>query len=280
MKHAYFASLCSDPRLPQHYFPDIAPSGPERSVAASPLRPERRLFDEKALVDSFDHDSGDDGHELDHLVSQLALCVPPVGASLDELLGFRELLLEAARAVSQRSRFLAKLRSFALTDDLTGLYNRRGFFILGLQQLKLARRTGQPLLLFFADIDQFKLVNDSLGHIEGDAFLICCAEVLTHTFRDSDIVARLGGDEFAILAQGGTENGAGAIFSRFESALQAVNRDSLSRHKLSLSIGHARFDPQNPVSLGELLSIADNHMFELKRARAASTTLAALNIGG
>jgi diguanylate cyclase (GGDEF)-like protein len=115
------------------------------------------------------------------------------------------------------------LRSFALSDDLTGLYNRRGFLILGLQNLKLASRTGYSLLLFFVDIDQFKRINDSLGHLEGDAFLVCCAEVLKSTFRDSDLIARIGGDEFVILAQERAENSSEAIFHRLESALQLLN---------------------------------------------------------
>jgi diguanylate cyclase (GGDEF)-like protein len=216
---------------------------------------------------------GDDLHEdedLEQLISQLTLCAPRPNASFSELQSFRKTLLEGARAISMRFRFLDQLRSFALTDDLTGLYNRRGLLILGLQHLKLAARTGKSLLLFFADIDQFKRVNDSLGHLKGDAFLICCAEVLRNTFRASDIIARIGGDEFVILAQEGTENGSGAIFERLESALRSLNDNVDSTLKLSLSVGAARFDPQNPVSLGELMALADREMFERKRARAAS----------
>ena len=223
------------------------------------------------LIKSVEHSfEEEDKHaQFDHLISQLALCAPAPNASFDELQSFRKILLEAARAVSMRSRFLDRLRSFALTDDLTGLYNRRGFLILGLQNLKLASRTGYSLLLFFVDIDQFKRVNDSLGHLEGDAFLICCAEVLKSTFRDSDIIARIGGDEFVILAQERAENSSEAIFHRLESALQLLNEKVDSPHKLSLSVGVARFDPQNPVSLGELLSLADREMFERKRARVS-----------
>jgi diguanylate cyclase (GGDEF)-like protein len=124
-------------------------------------------------------------------------------------------------------------------------------------------------LLFFVDIDQFKSVNDSLGHIEGDAFLICCAEVLKSTFRDSDIIARIGGDEFVILAQETSEQSSEAIFDRLESALRLLNEKVDSPHKLALSVGVARFDPENPVSLGELLSVADREMFERKRVRVS-----------
>jgi diguanylate cyclase (GGDEF)-like protein len=233
--------------------------------------PDCEVVDDDPLIKSVEHslDEEDEHAKLDHLISQLALCAPAPSASFDELQSFRKILLEAARAISMRSRFLDRLRSFALTDDLTGLYNRRGFLILGLQNLKLASRTGYSLLLFFADIDQFKRVNDSLGHLEGDAFIICCAEVLKSTFRDSDIIARIGGDEFVILAQERAENSSEAIFHRLESALQLLNEKVDSPHKLSLSVGVARFDPQNPVSLGELLSLADREMFERKRARVS-----------
>jgi diguanylate cyclase (GGDEF)-like protein len=232
--------------------------------------PDCEVVDDDPLIKSLEHslDEEDEHGKLDHLISQLALCAPAPSASFDELQRFRKILLEAARAISMRSRFLDRLRSFALTDDLTGLYNRRGFLILGLQNLKLASRTGYSLLLFFADIDQFKRVNDSLGQLEGDAFLICCAEVLKSTFRDSDIIARIGGDEFVILAQERAENSSEAIFHRLESALQLLNEKVDSSHNLSLSVGVARFDPQNPVSLGELLSLADREMFERKRACA------------
>ena len=233
--------------------------------------PHGEADDDDPLIKSVEHsfDGGEEHGRLDHLISQLALCAPATNASFDELQSFRKILLEAARAVSMRSRFLDRLRCFALTDDLTGLYNRRGFLVLGLQNLKLASRTGYSLLLFFVDIDQFKRVNDSLGHLEGDAFLLCCAEILKSTFRDSDIIARIGGDEFVILAQETSENSSEAIFHRLESALQLLNEKVDSPHKLSLSVGVARFDPQNPVSLGELLSVADREMFERKRVRVS-----------
>jgi len=112
--------------------------------------PDCSVVDDDPLIKSVEHslDEEDEHAQLDRLISQLALCAPAANASFDELQSFRKILLEAARAVSMWSRFLDRLRSFALTDDLTGLYNRRGFLILGLQNLKLASRTGYSLLLF------------------------------------------------------------------------------------------------------------------------------------
>src|ERR1700686_5828877 len=85
-------------------------------------------------------------------------------------------------------------------DDLTHLYNRRAFYALAAQQLKVMRRKEQGLLLFFADVDHLKNINDTYGHREGDLALVRAADALERTFRDSDILARLGGDEFAVLA--------------------------------------------------------------------------------
>jgi diguanylate cyclase (GGDEF)-like protein len=231
--------------------------------------PEGHFFTHDPLVaeTGIDVDPEDEDLEIDDLMTQLAFSTPAATASFSELQEFRGVLLEAARAVAVRFRYLNQLRSFALTDDLTGLYNRRGFLILGLQSLKQAKRNNQTQLLFFIDVDQFKRVNDALGHMEGDAFLICCAEVLRKTFRDSDIIARIGGDEFVILAQESGEASREGILHRLESALLALNDKVDSPHKLSLSVGSARFDPQNPVTLGELMTLADRAMFEHKRAK-------------
>src|SRR5579885_3216035 len=93
-----------------------------------------------------------------------------------------------------------ELRSLALTDDLTGLYNRRAFLTLASQQMKLSRRKGKSLLLFFADVDGLKRINDEFGHQAGDLAIARTAEALERSFRKSDIVARIGGDEFVALA--------------------------------------------------------------------------------
>ena len=106
--------------------------------------PHGEVIDDDPLMKSVEHSfDGEEEHgQLDHLISQLALCAPASNASFDELQSFRKILLEAARAVSMRSRFLDRLRCFALTDDLTGLYNRRGFLILGLQLFTIIASRG------------------------------------------------------------------------------------------------------------------------------------------
>jgi two-component system, cell cycle response regulator len=156
----------------------------------------------------------------------------------------------------------------ALTDELTGLYNRRGFLLLGSHNLRLALRSEQPLFLFFADVDCLKQINDDCGHVQGDALLVGCAEVLKMTFRESDIVSRIGGDEFAILAHGNSNESRSAVLNRLRSSIDLMNRDVLAPYQLSLSVGVATFDPLSPVSLTELLSIADREMMARKPPRS------------
>jgi len=159
-----------------------------------------------------------------------------------------------------------ELRYLALTDDLTCLYNRRGFFAAATQHLKLARRNSQSSLLLFCDVDNLKKINDSCGHKEGDLALVRTADALEEAFRDSDILARLGGDEFAVLILDASNQDEAVILSRLEKALKKSNAGE-SRYELSLSVGVARFDPQNAVSLGELMEQADRDMYEQKRRR-------------
>jgi diguanylate cyclase (GGDEF)-like protein len=159
-----------------------------------------------------------------------------------------------------------ELRYLALTDDLTCLYNRRGFFAAATQQLKLARRNTQSMLLFFCDVDNLKLINDCYGHREGDLALVRTADALEGAFRDSDILARLGGDEFAVLALEASSQNEGVIRHRLEESLKKSNINE-SRYGLSLSVGVARFDSQHAGSLADLMEHADRDMYEQKRKR-------------
>jgi len=159
-----------------------------------------------------------------------------------------------------------ELRQLALTDDLTCLYNRRGFFASATQQLKLARRNGQQLLLFFCDLDNLKHINDSFGHREGDRALVRTADVLEDVFRDSDVMARLAGDEFAVLAFEASSRDQDTILNRIEKSLQKANREE-PRYMLSLSVGVARFNPSEDLSLADLMAEADRAMYEKKKGK-------------
>src|SRR5713226_630351 len=111
-----------------------------------------------------------------------------------------EILMRAVRCAAKQYMLLAEMGDLALVDELTGLYNRRGFMAIAERQLKVGRRSGRGMLLFFIDVDRLKQINDSFGHAEGDRVLKHITEALQKTFRDSDVIARMGGDEFVVLA--------------------------------------------------------------------------------
>jgi len=159
-----------------------------------------------------------------------------------------------------------ELRQLALTDDLTSLFNRRGFFAAATHQLNLALRKSERLSFFFCDLDGLKQINDTCGHQEGDLALIRVAEALEKSFRRSDILARLGGDEFVVLAMETGEWCEETIQRRIARNLKATKHMG-SGCELSLSVGVARFDPKHAVSLAELMGAADKAMFEQKRKR-------------
>jgi diguanylate cyclase (GGDEF)-like protein/PAS domain S-box-containing protein len=171
------------------------------------------------------------------------------------------------RDITKRKVLEEKLQAISITDELTGLYNRRGFFVLSQQQLKLARRTGKKSLLFFADLDKLKWINDTIGHQEGDMALFETARVLKDTFRETDVISRMGGDEFAVLAIDINDETAKILLGRLQTSLNAYNAMEARKYKLSLSVGVAQYDPQNPVSLDVLISHADTLMYEEKRKK-------------
>ena len=172
-------------------------------------------------------------------------------------------LIRAAFWAVQKSLDDHEVRSLAITDDLTGIFNRRGFLASATQQLKLAHRDMQNVLLFFLDLNNLKGINDSFGHREGDLALIRTADALEKTFRESDVLARLGGDEFAVLALEASNPDIGLIRSRLEENLEQANTGEF-QYRLALSVGIARYDPQSPVSIGELMDTADQDMYKHK----------------
>jgi diguanylate cyclase (GGDEF)-like protein len=159
-----------------------------------------------------------------------------------------------------------ELRHLALTDELTCFYNRRGFFAAATQQMKLARRNRQSVLVFFCDLDNLRDINDAFGHREGDRALVRTADAIEKVFRDSDILARLGGDEFAAFAYDASARDEETILRRLEESVVAANAED-TRYRLSLTTGTARFDPMSGANLADLMARADRAMNEKKRAK-------------
>jgi diguanylate cyclase (GGDEF)-like protein len=170
-------------------------------------------------------------------------------------------------AIDQRKKAEEALKTLSLKDDLTNLYNRRGFFILAEQGLKTAQRMKKEILLIYGDLDNLKGINDTFGHKEGDQALVDTSQILKETFRGSDIIARIGGDEFVILAMNSLETSAEKLINRFKQVLNGHHLQTKHPYRISMSLGIACFDPQNPCSVDVLLAQADKCMYKNKQKK-------------
>lgn len=177
------------------------------------------------------------------------------------------ILLRSIRYAIERHRLLSALRSLSLIDDLTGLYNDRGFGELGEQQLKLARRMVRRVVLLYLDVDRFKTINDTLGHHVGDRALRKISNLMKASFRRSDIMARVDGDDFAVLALEASEDDGELMTVRLREQVRSFNEVGREPYRISVSVGVARFDPDRPVSLEELTEEARRVMREEKAAK-------------
>lgn len=175
-------------------------------------------------------------------------------------LGFLIMIARHIRRMEQ------EIHGLSLRDELTGLYNLRGFRLLAEQALRLASRSQLPFSILFVDLDGLKEINDSLGHTVGSALLVETAGLLNATFRETDVIARIGGDEFAVAGQ----------FSRTGISIAAQRLKDLASHTkieasggkpLSLSLGSATTEEHQPASLQDLLDEADLAMYEDKRMK-------------
>jgi diguanylate cyclase (GGDEF)-like protein len=172
-----------------------------------------------------------------------------------------------AQRVAELERAQETLRNLSLTDDLTGLYNRRGFFTLADQHLKSARRADGEASLIYTDMDGLKKINDTHGHEEGSKALQEIAEILRRTFRSSDIIARIGGDEFVILETHPERTDAQSSVSRLQENLRRRNAEKVAAYELSLSVGVVRGDLPGSQTIEALLVRGDELMYEEKRRK-------------
>ncbi len=172
-----------------------------------------------------------------------------------------------SRDVTERKILEAELLYMAITDPLTGLYNRRGFVILTEQQFRVAGRTNHPMLLFFADMDRLKDINDRHGHEAGDRAIKEAGEILRETFRGSDVIARVGGDEFAVLVINAAVLSPETIQERLKRQIDTHNRRPGRTYAISISSGTAPYDPQRAATVDSLLTAADHVMYANKRSR-------------
>jgi diguanylate cyclase (GGDEF)-like protein len=157
------------------------------------------------------------------------------------------------------------LREMTLRDELTGLYNRRGFYTHAEHIIKVSKRNKDNMILFFIDVDNLKSINDTYSHQSGDDALIDTTNIIKKTFRESDIIARFGGDEFVILARLVKKSLGEKLSARFKRNLNSHNRKNIRPYKLSLSVGVAQCGSKPNISIDDLLKRADESMYKQKQ---------------
>jgi diguanylate cyclase (GGDEF)-like protein len=174
-------------------------------------------------------------------------------------------IVERKQADEQIRRLNSQLERLAMTDELTGLANRRSFFIQGNEEIKRARRYKTPLTLLMLDIDGFKNVNDTYGHETGDAVLQCIANTLQENCREVDVAGRLGGEEFGILLPNTKAADAATLAERLRQAIesQACSAQGIQM-SVTASIGVAAYS-EEALNLDALLRRADTAMYQAKR---------------
>lgn len=200
-------------------------------------------------------------------VSLLQALADSTAVAMENVNVYSELEQRVKDRTAQLEQANEEIRRISLTDELTGLNNRRGFYFLAEQFLKKARRDLRPVIALLIDVDGLKPVNDQHGHETGDALISDIARAIRGCFRDADVIGRLGGDEFGVIACE-PETSIGAIRARLEQKL-AEHSSSDRPYRLAASVGSVvSLDPFEP--LDALLARADHAMYQDKRARKAA----------
>ncbi len=174
------------------------------------------------------------------------------------------------RYAIMRHKGRVELQSLSLVDDLTSLYNRKGFMLFAQQQLSIAVRTKRGMILFFIKLDDLKEIKDKSGHQDGDLALIEAANILKEVFRDSDIVGHHAEDEFTAIAIESFDANNKIIITRLQDELKFRNKQDNRLYELSLSIGTAYYDTEELCSVEELINRAEESMYEQKKNKMES----------
>lgn len=199
----------------------------------------------------------DDAHRSSELLEkEVALRTKELAQRTSDL----EAALEEVRLASDTLKLLA------VVDDLTGLFNRRGFLTLAKQNIDLSRRNGSDVMLVFLDLDGLKLINDTYGHYNGDIAIQAMAAILQKVFRKSDIIARPGGDEFTVLAIDCNVTQYNLIMERMNALIDDFNTGPYE-FTLSVSSGAAPYDTKTQSSVEGLLREADRELYKVKKEK-------------
>ncbi len=237
---------------------DILPNNKRISLIATPL-----FINETHFGNSFIEIAPLQGFFYESINSQISICY---NTSL--LYKKRETAeINLKIALSDLEKYNFQLNQLSLTDELTGLYNRRGFMSLAQNNLSLAQRMGKHGVIIFTDLDGLKTINDTYGHDAGDWAIKEISIILKKSFRSTDIIARMGGDEFTIFMVDSSMAQLGLYQKRIEKLLIDCNRNSHKPYKISISIGSIPFQPDNKTTIENLLKEADKILYIQKKKR-------------
>lgn len=229
------------------------------------LLPPDKSGEEQLFLEQLQRDEHIERHETvrvkkDSSAVEVAVTISPLRDTSGHIIGTSTI----ARDITERKRLEAQTRALTVTDELTGLHNRRGFITIAEQQLKLARRNRASLHIGFIDMDGMKTINDHFGHAIGDQAIKETATVLRATFRDSDVLARIGGDEFIVLTIGADEQAMQLILERLSTAVAKANQTNQRPYTLSISIGVVACALESGVNLEQMIEEADRRMYKIK----------------
>ncbi|MBQ3955400.1 MAG: GGDEF domain-containing protein, partial [Clostridia bacterium] len=160
-----------------------------------------------------------------------------------------------------------RLDTLAKQDELTGIYNRRGFYIEAENLRKEEAENHKYIIVGFADTDNLKMINDTYGHDEGDNIIIGSANVLSDTLGNRGVIARMGGDEFAFVFMSNNRDEEKEFYDSFEDNINKYNEESEKEYRLSISLGMYVYEYNEDIDLKELLESADQEMYHIKKKR-------------
>lgn len=157
------------------------------------------------------------------------------------------------------------LKQMSMSDELTGVYNRRGFYKYANMSIQNPWNKGRMGVLIFADLDNLKKINDTFGHDDGDYAIIAASRIIVNGLRNSDIVARIGGDEFAALAVVNDESVIAGISERIKAIAAEHNKNSDKPYNVTVSIGLCAFECNENIKVQSLMDKADAELYADKK---------------
>lgn len=169
--------------------------------------------------------------------------------------------------ITKSKKLEESLEKLARIDSLTGCYNRRYGLEMLDRQMKLSHRSKSPLLLIFLDIDKFKSINDTFGHDEGDKVLKEVVNLFKSILREVDIICRMGGDEFLLILPGSSLQNSLLVKEKLKKYLAQLNISLNKPYQIDFSIGFSEYNPGDPLTMDELIRIADQKMYENKKKK-------------